>query len=81
LEQNSLGHVRETAEALADLPNDLYLRDVRFSGETSVYGAVRVHRRTELVMVGNDGSERIVRLFGSTIEQDGRFKVFSYVVD
>jgi len=80
LHQNSEGYLRQTASGLAGRPLTA-LRDVRFSGGSSRYGDVIVHRDTQLVFASADGSEKIVELFGSTIEQDGRFKVFSYVVD
>jgi hypothetical protein len=40
-----------------------------------------VHRDAELVVAGRDGDERIVRVFGALVEQEGRWKVFSYVAD
>jgi hypothetical protein len=54
---------------------------VRVAGNTSQYGDVVVSRMTELVVASGDGAERVVRLFGSMVQQDGRYKVFSYVVD
>jgi hypothetical protein len=79
LEQTSHAHLHQTLAALGELP--LELRRVEFAGETSVYGDVVVHRSTQLVVNRPDGRERVVRLFGSTIEQNGRYKVFSYVVN
>jgi hypothetical protein len=78
IEQNSEGHLRQTVAAIGGGP--LTLRRVRFAGPTSRYGDVAVRRSTELVLAAPDGTERMVRLFGSTVEQDGRYKVFSYVV-
>ena len=78
LEQNSEGHLRQTVAATRGAP--LTLRQVRFAGPASRYGDVVVRRSTELVLAAPDGTEWVVRLFGSTIEQDGRYKVFSYVV-
>jgi hypothetical protein len=54
---------------------------VTFTGETTDYGTYRIHRRSAVTLRGADGTLRTVRLFGSLIEQGGRFKVFSYVVD
>lgn len=54
---------------------------VRFTGETTDYDAFRVHRRSLLVLRDRNGQETTGRVFGSLIEQDGRYKVFSYVVD
>jgi hypothetical protein len=40
-----------------------------------------MHRETAVVVRDANGSETELRLFGSTLEKDGRFKVFSYVVN
>lgn len=40
-----------------------------------------MHRQAVLTVRGGNGVQEEVRLFGSVFEQDGRFKVFSYVVD
>jgi hypothetical protein len=77
--QNSEAHLRQTVARAGGTPVEL--RGVRFAGETSTYGEVTVRRDTTLVVSGPDGTERLVRLFGSTIEHDGAWKVFSYVVD
>ena len=81
LAQNSEAQLAGTIAAIdAGDVGALPLRAVRFARETSYYGDVAVHRRTELLFQDGDGRERLVRLFGSTVEQNGRFKVFSYVV-
>lgn len=54
---------------------------VEFAGEVTDYDGVTVYRETEVLVRTTDGNEETVRAFGSTIEQDGRYKVFSYVVD
>jgi hypothetical protein len=79
LRRNSDAYLRQTLAQYAS--HDLTLAGVEFSGETSDYGPVRVHRETWLRVRDADGVESTVRFFGSTIEQDGRYKVFSYVVD
>lgn len=53
---------------------------VGFDGETD-YGAYRVHRNARLQVRDSAGARTDVRLFGSMIQMDGRWKVFSYVVD
>lgn len=53
---------------------------VRFRGDTTDYGPVRVHRHTELVVRDESGRERTVRLFGSILVRGTRHKLFSYVV-
>lgn len=45
------------------------------------FGAFRVHRDARVLVRKADGSELWLDLFGSVIERDGRFKVFSYVTD
>jgi hypothetical protein len=57
------------------------LADVRFLGDTTQYGSYRVHRETAILVRDANGSESELRLFGSTLEKSGRFKVFSYVVN
>ncbi len=52
----------------------------RFKGRTA-YASYTVHREAVFVVRDVDGLERELRLCGSMIEQDGRWKVFSYVVD
>lgn len=56
------------------------LVDVRVGGETR-YGRSRVHRESVLVVRNGDGGTEELDVFGSLIEQGGRWKVFSYVVD
>ena len=53
---------------------------VRFRGDTTDHGPFLVHRDAEVV-VNDGGTERRLRLFGSVLEQNGRYKLFSYVVD
>jgi hypothetical protein len=79
LAQTSALHLQQTAAEFED--QDYELVRVEFAGEATRYDGVTVHRDTELVVTNAAGDERSLRLFGSTIEQDGRYKVFSYVVD
>lgn len=55
------------------------LQEVRFSGETR-YPGYTVHRESTFVVAGPDGPVDL-RVCGSLIEKDGRWKVFSYVVE
>jgi hypothetical protein len=57
------------------------LISVQFLGGKTQYNTYVVHRETLLTVKGTTDSELRVRLFGATLEKDGRFKVFSYVVD
>lgn len=52
-----------------------------FAGETTDYGAYRVHRRSVVTLRDAAGRLETIRVFGSLIEQGGRYRVFSYVVD
>lgn len=54
---------------------------VTFAGETTPYRTYRVHRETLLDVRNEEGGELTVALFGSILEREGEFKLFSYVVD
>lgn len=54
---------------------------VAFAGETTDHGSFRVRRHSTVTLIDSVGQETRTRLFGSLIEMDGRYKVFSYVVD
>ena len=71
--------LRRTMASRAGQP--LELVRVRFPGGTTQYRTYLVHRHAVLTVRGADGVREDVRLFGSVFEQNGRFKVFSYVVD
>jgi hypothetical protein len=53
---------------------------VRF-GDRTPYQTYTVHRASTFVVRDTGGQEQELRLCGSMIEQGGRWKVFSYVVD
>jgi hypothetical protein len=71
--------LRETLERFAE--RDLDFVKLSFHGETSQYRHYLVHRDARLVVKNEEASEERVKLFGSVLEQNGRFKVFSYVTD
>lgn len=56
------------------------LERVIFSGETD-YEAYRVHREARLAVRTPDGTVKEIRVCGSMLEQDGAWKVFSYVTE
>ena len=56
------------------------LRAVTFSGVTP-YAGFRVHREATFRVRDAAGQETDIRVCGSMIEQQGAWKVFSYVVD
>lgn len=54
---------------------------VRFEGSSTRYSRCEVHRETVLAVRDADGANHDLRLFGSSVEADGAWKVFSYVLD
>ena len=57
------------------------LRAVTFRGGTTPYETYRVHREATLDLVDEEGNELTLPLFGSILEREGGFKLFSFVVD
>jgi hypothetical protein len=57
------------------------LSQVGFEGETTRYDTFKVHRDSILVIRSEKAGVATVKLFGSMIERDGRYKLFSYNVD
>ncbi len=60
--------------------NRYELVDVRFEGMTD-YRSYRVHREATMRVRDTAGGERDLRVCGSMLEQDGGWKVFSYVIN
>jgi hypothetical protein len=56
----------------------LTLEEIRFTGGTTEYATYRVHRESLLVLRDEEGKPQTVRLFGSVLELDGQFKIFSF---
>ena len=54
---------------------------VDHDGETTDYGAFRVHRETRLRVRDEEGREIDVHFYGSTLVRGDEYKVFSFVVD
>ena len=73
--------------SLADLSGTLYrhegkkyeLAEVRFEDGTEQYGSYQVHRDARLRVVDEQGKERELNLFGSVLEMQGEFKIYSFV--
>ena len=57
------------------------LLDVAYDGETTDYGAFRVHRETRLRVRDENGQEIEMHFYGSTLVRGDEHKVFSFVVD
>ena len=54
---------------------------LRFAKGADQYPTYKVHKETHLIVKDESGEEKEVRLFGSILEMDGQFKLFSFVVD
>lgn len=54
---------------------------VAFEGESTAYDTFTVHRETVLTIRDEEGLKITEALFGSILERDGEYKLFSYVVD
>jgi hypothetical protein len=73
--------------SLADLSGTLYkysgkkfeLSDIRFEDGTQDYGSYLVHRDARLKVFDEHGEERELNLFGSVLEMEGEFKIYSFV--
>jgi hypothetical protein len=79
LRQKSLGYLSMT---LARHGGTRYhLVRVEVPDPVAPYRTFAVHPRTRLVVRAPDGGEEAIRFFGSLIERDKRYKIFSYVND
>ena len=63
------------------LPVPMKVERVEFAGGVTHYEGFSVHRKARLIIRTPDGTQSSLRLFGSVLELDGRFKIFSYVTD
>jgi hypothetical protein len=81
------GDLRQKSEAslsqtlLATSGRHLEVLAVKQLRPATQYRSYVVHRQTQLTVKNNAGHVQDVRLFGSILEKDGQFKVFSYVTD
>jgi hypothetical protein len=57
------------------------LVQTRFTGETTQYKTFSVIRESEIVATDESGRDVILRLYGSAMLKDGRYKLYSFVVD
>jgi hypothetical protein len=55
------------------------LKGVRFEDGTEDYGGYLVHRDARLRVVNEEGKEGELNLFGSVLEMEGEFKIYSFV--
>lgn len=52
-----------------------------FAKGTDAYRTYKVHKDSRLVIKDENGLQQEIKLFGSVLELDGQFKLFSFVVD
>jgi hypothetical protein len=57
------------------------LLDIRFTKGTTAYQTFVVHRSAQLLVRDQQGREGALDVMGSVIEEAGRYKLFSFVVD
>jgi hypothetical protein len=79
LKQRSDGYLDTTVSRYAG--QQLTFIKTQYTGETTQYKSFSVRRESEIVAADNTGRELVLRLFGSAMVKDGRYKIFSYVVD
>ena len=79
MKQHSDGSLQQTIARYGG--KRLALVRTQFTGETTQYQSFVVRRESEIVAADETGREVVLRLYGSVLVKDGRFKLFSYVVD
>jgi hypothetical protein len=79
LAQNSQGSLATTIAAHGGRRYTLV--NVRVTGRSTPYESFTVHRDVALDVVDEAGVRRQIHVFGSLLERDGRWKVFSFVTD
>lgn len=79
LKQRSDGGLASTVSRYAGRP--LTFVRTSFRGETTEYKSFAVMRESEIVAADETGKELVLQLFGSAMLKDGRYKLFSFVVD
>ena len=79
MKQRSDGSLQQTFARYAG--KRLQLVQARFTGETTQYQSFSVIRESEVVATDDTGRNVILRLYGSALVREGRYKMFSYVVD
>ena len=79
LKQRSDGYLDVTVGRYAG--QKLRFVSTRYTGETTKYPSFSVMRESEIVAADDTGRDLVLRLFGSAMVKDGRYKLFSFVVD
>ena len=79
MKQRSDDHLEGTFGRYAGTP--LTFLRTRYAGDTTKYATFSVMRDSEIIAADETGRELVLRLYGSAMLKDGRYKVFSFVVD
>ena len=79
MKQRSEGSLQQTVARYAG--KRLTFVRTRFTGDTTHYQSFAVQRESEIIAADETGRELVLRLYGSALVKDGRYKLFSYVVD
>jgi hypothetical protein len=79
MKQRSDGSLQQTFARYAGKRLDLV--ETRFTGETTTYTSFSVMRESEIIARDDSGRDLVLRLYGSALAREGRFKIFSYVID
>jgi len=79
MKQRSDGSLDSTLARYSGKP--LKFVRTRYAGETTQYKSFAVMRESEVVATDETGRELVLQLFGSAMLKDGRYKLFSFVVD
>lgn len=79
MRQRSDGSLQDTFARYAG--KRLSLVRTRFTGETTPYESFSVMRESEIIATDDTGRDLILRLYGSVLVKERRYKMFSYVVD
>jgi hypothetical protein len=80
--QATLNSLAGLEEMLGDYAGRRYeLVSLRFAGGSKAYERFVVHSDTRVTVLDEAGHTYELKLFGSMLEQNGQYKLFSFVVD
>ena len=79
MKQRSDGSLAETVGRYGG--RTLRFVSTRFTGETTAYQTFSVMRESEVIATDDTGRDLVLRLYGSAMLKDGRYKLYSFVVD
>jgi hypothetical protein len=79
MQQRSDGSLQTTLSRYAG--RSLVFRSTRFTGDLTQYASFDVMRQSEITAADETGRELVLKLYGSAMRKDGRYKLYSFVVD